>query len=220
MTCGVPQGSVLEPTFGMSYDKLLRTHLPEGTSLVGFADDVTLTEVNRTSENFKAATNMALRVIEDWMINHEIELPHAKTGAIMLTRKWAYTQPRILVEGHQVMLSRFVRYLGVTLDSKLTFTRYTRAASASAIKAPKVIGRLMPNVGGPSVTKRRLLTGVVMNILLYAALIWAPTGLEYRVNRYALDKALRLKELRIIRGYRTISVEAFLFLAGIPPGDL
>lgn len=65
----------------------------------------------------------------------------------------------------------------------------------------------MPNVDGPSVAKRRLFANVTVSKLLYAAPVWA-------------NRALRLVALRVIRGYRTVSAEAILFLTEILPGDL
>lgn len=79
-------------------------------------------------------------------------------------------------------LTKSVKYLGVTLDSKLTFTQHIRAASTFTGKAAQAIGRLMPNVVCPSVGKRRLLASVVANKLLYAVAVWVSSGLKFRVN--------------------------------------
>lgn len=77
---------------------------------------------------------------------------------------------------------RAVKYLGVTLDSKLSFTRHIRAVSASAAVSARAIGRLMPNVSGPSVAKRRLLAAVVSSKLLYAAPVWATRAVALKCN--------------------------------------
>lgn len=46
------------------------------------------------------------------------------------------------------------------------------------------------------------------------------SGLRFRINCEALNKALRLTALRITRCYRTVSTPATLFLAEVPPEDV
>lgn len=78
----------------------------------------------------------------------------------------------------------------------------------------------MPNVSGPSVDKRRLLASVVTNKLLYAAPVWIWSGLRFRINCKALDRALRLGAVRITRCYCMVSTPAAFFLAEVPPGNV
>lgn len=52
---------------------------------------------------------------------------------------------------HTVEVKRAIKYLGVTLDAKQTFVLHLRAVSGTAVWAAKVIGRLWPNIGEPSV---------------------------------------------------------------------
>lgn len=164
---------------------------PDGASLIGFTNDITLIVGDHTTEDLEMATDWALTIIEGWMSEHGIKLANSKTEAVMLTEKWAYRQPNVFSAGHHVRLLRSVKYLSVTLDSKLTYTQYIKAASPSAIKAVKTVGRPVTNVDGPSVSKKRLLTNVAISKLLYAALIWTRTGLQYQINRRTLDRALR-----------------------------
>lgn len=77
------------------------------------------------------------------------------------SRKMAYRKPVLTSRNLTVEIGRTVRYLGVLLDSKLTFAPYLRVTSAAVTRAAKAIGRLMSNVGGPTTMKRRLLSTVV-----------------------------------------------------------
>lgn len=181
---------------------------------MGFADDVASVAVNHITEDIEWVTNEALEIVDAWVGEHGLELAHAKTKAVVL--KWAYRQPELFSGGVGILVKRAVKYLGVTLD----FTRHIRTVSASAAASARAIGHLMPNVGGPTVMKRRLLGSVVTSRLLYATPVWATRASRYNVNRITLGRAQRRAALRITRCYRTVSTETAAFLAEIPPVDL
>ncbi|KAL4089772.1 hypothetical protein QTP88_024743 [Uroleucon formosanum] len=161
-----------------------------------------------------------LDAIDGWMGAHGLQLARHKTEAIMLTKKWAYRDPVFVVGGHTVPLLRKLRYLGLHLDSHLSFSGHFTTVSGKASQAALAIGRLMPNLGGPSQSKRTLLMSVVNSRLLYACPTWAERACKYAICRNLMIRAQRIAALRVTRAYRTVSAEAALFLAGNPPGDL
>lgn len=221
MLCGVLQSSVLGMTlWNMFYDELLRLNLPDGASTIGFADDLTLLVVNHTAEGLEAATNQALAMINDWVTNKRMALAHQKTETVVLTRKWAFTQPVFRLGGHQFSLKRAIKYLGLTLDSKLTFTSHVMSDSASATASTKAIGRFFPNVGGPSMTKRLLLASMVQARLLYAVPVWAERVVKFKTDMTMMNRSLRLAAIRVSRCYRTVFMPAALLLASLPPANL
>lgn len=75
----------------------------------------------------------------------------------------------------------------------------------------------MPNVGDPSMAKRRLLAMVVSSRLLYAAPVWATRAGKFKCNSAMLGKVKRLVALRITRCYRTVSTAAAFFFGGDTP---
>lgn len=113
-----------------------------------------------------------------------------------------------------------MKYFGVILDAKGTFAPHLKAASAAVVDTAMAVGRFMPNIGGPSSAKRRLLVSVVNSKLLYVAPTWCSSALKFDVNHGVLIKAQRLIEIRVAQCYRTASVAAALRLVEIPPGDL
>jgi len=143
-----------------------------------------------------------------------------KSEAVVLTRKHSYADPELYVEGHAIPVKSAIRYLGVELDSRLSFTRHIAAASRKATESAKAIGRLMPNVGGPSQSKRALLGSVTNSKLLYASPIWAPVGIKTAKNRNEMARAQRTTALRTIRAYRTVSADASSVLSCMLPADL
>lgn len=91
-----------------------------------------------------------------------------------------------------------------------------KKAEATALE----VARLMPNFGGPSFQKRKLLMSVAASKLLYAAPVWAEGATATGKNRGAMEKINRLAALRQIRAYSTVLAEAATFLAVSPPLDL
>ena len=221
VTCGVPQGSVLGPTlWNTAYDDLLNLNVPPGVQLVGFADDLAVVGRAKTGPQLEDLMNPVLEAIDVWMRGRGLELAHHKSEAVMLTRRWSYTAPRLRLGEHDIALSSEIRYLGVRLDGKMTFVDHVRMAGKKALASATALSRVMPNIKGPGQWKRRLLGSVVESQLLYAAPVWADTVAASARSVRLLVRPQRAIALRVIRAYRTVSDEAALVLAYMPPANL
>ncbi|KAF0757505.1 Uncharacterized protein FWK35_00017152 [Aphis craccivora] len=221
VTCGVPQGSVLGPTlWNVAYDSLLSLAVPSGVQLVGFADDLAVVGRAASAMLLEQRVNKVLTDIDNWMSSHGLELAHQKSEALMLTKRLAYTPPRLTIGGHAIAIKQDIRYLGVRLDTRMTFVSHVRNAADKAIKSATALSRLMPNLGGSGQWRRRLLASVVESQLLYAAPVWGDRVRASARTVALLVRAQRLIALRVIRAYKTVSDEAALLLAGMPPVDL
>jgi len=108
----------------------------------------------------------------------------------------------------------------VQLDTKVSFVKHVTLVAAGAKRAAVALGRLMPNVGGPSQSKRSLLMSVVHSRLLYGSPVWAESVQGVRKSEEALLQAQRTAALRVARCYRTVSDMAALVLARMPPAFL
>jgi len=87
-------------------------------------------------------------------------------------------------------------------------------------KAANALSRLLPNIGGPNASIRRLYTNVVHSIALYAAPVWAAEMEATPYIKTLMRRAQRRVAQRIVRAYRTTSYAAATALAGIPPLEL
>lgn len=134
-----------------------------------------------------------------------------------MVRKRRYDDPPITVDGHPILPSPGITYLGVRLDKCGHFTVHAEAAAKKAETTAVAVARLMPNVGGPSLLKRRMLMTVAVSRVLYAAPVWAGGSVMTDKAKRALDRVNRLASLRLIRAYRSVSGEAAAFLAASAP---
>ena len=105
------------------------------------------------------------------------------------------------------------------LDRRLSFGEHLKIAAAKAIKCGVNLARLMPNIGGPSEAKMRLVASVVHSKLLYAAPVWANALQNHAIQR-RLFSAQKLVALRIVSAYRNVSTSGVLVRASVPPVDL
>lgn len=80
--------------------------------------------------------------------------------------------------------------------------------------------RILPNIGGPSPAKRKLLAGVVLCQLLYAAPAWASAVVKREHCLKHLRAAYRRAALRVTMAYRTTSYEAATMLSSMTSIDL
>ncbi|KAE9531508.1 hypothetical protein AGLY_010714 [Aphis glycines] len=221
VTCGVPQGSVLGPTlWNVAYDSLLKMETPPGVQLVGFANDLTVVGTVVSGQQLEDAINPTLTIIDDWMQSRGLELAHQKSEAVVLSGRRAFVPPCLTIGGLLIPLRNDIRYLGVTLDKRLTFAAHASTVAAKAARSAAALFRLMPNIGGSAQWKNRLLASVEESQLLYAAPVWIPSVTEVAKTRAILIRPQRTAALRVIRSYRTVSDEAALVLACMPPVDL
>lgn len=182
---------------------------------MGFADDIAIVVSDQDIGRLVDKTNVALERISMWLHFRGLEMAPEKTEAMMVTTRRA-GHLEVEVEGIRIALSRKVKYLGVWLDTLLTFGPHVRETAAKAERTVAALTRLMPNIGGPGEFKRRILYHVAQSVILYGAPIWRDA---MGVNTYKniLTSIQRKMTLRVIRAYRTVSAAAAAVLSSIPP---
>jgi len=105
--------------------------------------------VGQTRQLLEDLLNPVLERIVSWMGSRGLQLAHQKSESVMLIRRWAFTPSRLKIGGHVIGITKSARYLGVIVDTKLSFVKHIETVADKAAKTATALSRLMPNVGGP-----------------------------------------------------------------------
>lgn len=217
VTAGAAQGSILGPDlWNITYDDLLRIEMPDGAHLVGYADDVAVVIEARDTEAAQRKLNQVMRRTQQWLAEHSFQLALEKTEVLLLTRKHIPTVIPIQVSNSRQTTQKSIRYLGVNLDSKLSFWTQIHFAATKAGKVTGLLSKLMANIGGPTQSKRKLLMDTTSSILLYGCEVWAD-ALKAKHRRKVLLSVQRTAALRVAHAYRTVSESAIFVISGAIP---
>lgn len=220
VTAGAAQGSILGPDlWNIMYDGILRMEMPHDTFLVGYADDIAVVITARELDEAQNLLSLALRRMLYWMGEHGLSLATEKTEIVLLTRRRIDPVVQLNVNTELIRTKRCVKYLGVRMDSRMTFWDQIAYAAEKAERIVANLSRLMTNVGGPVEGKRRVLMSVTNSVILYGCEIWADALRQKRYRR-KVAAVQRRGALRIASAYRTVSEPAVLVIAGVIPIDL
>lgn len=220
ITSGAAQGSILGPElWNISYDGILRMEMPDDTFLVGYADDIAAVIIARNAQEAQRRLNQVMIRTSSWLDTHGLSLAKEKTEIVLLTRRRIPTIVEMRVGEETVLTKKAVKYLGLHIDTKLTYWEQIRYATEKASKMTILLSRLMANTGGPTQNKRRIVMNVTNAILLYGCEIWAD-ALKRDIYRKQMAAVQRRGALRVASSYRTVSEPAVLVIASVPPIDL
>lgn len=194
---GVPQGSVLGPTlWNVLYDDVMRSCDGIGVELLCYADDlVAVIKADKVEETVDLG-NRALAAIKWWMDANELEMAPEKTSSVVFS--WSVKHIRDIaftIGEHVTQPAKHVKYLGVTLDFSLTFSKHVESITEKADNIMKILTILLRNTTGPSMSKRKVLAGALQNAITYAAPAWVdPLQIKRNVQRLrAHQRAMTLR---------------------------
>jgi hypothetical protein len=164
--------------------------------------------------------NDALELVLQWCRDRKLAIQPNKTEAVVFTRKTTPLHLLITAANVNAQISPSMKYLGVYFDSKLTWHAHLDFNTA---KLHRLHGHLLQCLRatwglGPDAL-RHLYIGAIEPALTYGCSSWG----NVVTKQWARTKLLsiqRLFALRITRGFRTVSTEASLLLAGLIPIDL
>ena len=219
-TRGCPQGGVLSPLlWSLVIDELLTELTDQGYEVIGFADDLVIMVRGYVDSILSNRLQSALNHAMKWCKDANLSINPMKTVVIPFTRrrKLSLTEPRM---GEvTIKFSEDIKYLGVTLDSKLLWNSHIKRTKEKAVKAlmacRSVVGQRW---GLKPAMMRWIYLMVVRPMVNYASFVW------WRKSREATTFAILQKIQRLacllttgaMKSAPTVALEAMLDLPPLP----
>ncbi len=222
LTKGTPQGGVLSPlAWNLAFESFLKLFEKGPVKACGFADDAGLVTTGDSPLLLKIRMQEALDETLNWGRRHGLQFSAPKTVVLLVTHRRKYfLPPPLQMDGVSIPYSTTARYLGVTLDSKLSWRPHCmdkiRKAKMHLARLKSAMGKLW---GCPPKQTRWLYTGIVRPAITYGCIVW----MRVCSQQWFLKEAGRLNRLALLslgnfrRGTPTAGLEIIAYL---PPLDL
>jgi ribonuclease HI len=195
---GTAQGGILSPLiFNFSVDDFLQ--IAELCRILGisFADDGLLATAGPDLDQLLNRLQEALLQVEQWASDCGLRFSTTKTEVVIFTKKSISSlciRP-LLLYNTPIPYVTSTKYLGITLDSKLTFKPHIDDKFKNAKRSLKCLTRVAGKFWGPSPKLTQwIYTGMVRPAFTYASFIWA-----HKTNtKLFKDKSQKLQRLALI----------------------
>ena len=219
---GTPQGGVMSIIFwNLEPDDLLDRFPRVHPSMINaFADDIVDLVSGIDISTIEDRLQQDARVMERWAASCGLGFSASKTKLMVFTRKKYVRDPKVTINNVQVEVVSTFKYLGVTFDSKLTWSNHIqnicRKANLVMMQARKVMGR---NWGLKPKYARWMYISLVRPILTYGCLVWLNCAYKpTHIKR--LEKVQRRGCLASLNAMRTTATQALEVILNIRPIDI
>ena len=165
---GLPQGSSVSPLLFNIYISGVHEAGEGGGSVrsLSFVDDVTWVAQGRSVQEVRAKLEAAARRAIGWGGTNGVSFEAGKTEAILFSRNRRHWRDRgherIRIGDHRIPFNaRATRWLGIYLDSRLSFTEHTRVSARKARAAERRLTSMVARHGVPPLSARHLQEAIV-----------------------------------------------------------
>ena len=224
MKYGVPQGSVLGPLLFLIYINDLHQAILF-SNVHHFADDTNLLVVGKTLKKIQKQINIDLKFLCKWLKANKISLNASKTELIIFRdpKKKSCHELKIKIDGKKLIPSKFVKYLGIFIDSHLNWHTQETAVSTKLSRAIGMLYKIRHFVD--HATLRMIYYGIFSSILMYGCQIWGQNNSITNKLQILQNKALRainfkpsrasasplFKTCKILKLADNVNLQNFLF---------
>ena len=228
---GLPRGSPVSPILFLLFPEPL---FNSSRRLYGYADDVAILSTGTSLDQSAERSGKAATKVAAWCAENGLAIADNKTEVQHFVRTLPRSRPvsalpSVLFRGVPVQANQSTRWLGVYLDTKLSFRPHVETWSARALNVCHHIRRLANTRRGiPAHLLRTAALAAVLPVLLYGAQVWwrgstrtsarntqVKTRMGHLVDR--IGRVLLALARCIMPVYRTTPKAALLRESGILP---
>ena len=191
---GLPQGGVCSAKFWLiAFDyaiQIINRYQIEGN---GYADDCAALAGGKRIDSILRKLQKMLNELSTWGKNCGLHFNPDKSVAVLFTRRRKTPPFTLKLDGKDIEYKQEVKYLGVTLDAKLHWTKHINDRVSKSKRFLAHVAAITRNNWGPKPKLMRwAYLSVVRPMLCYGSMIWghrAPAlqAKLRRVNRMAIN---------------------------------
>ena len=141
---------------------------------VGYADDCCILMGGTNQSHMISRVQRAVNKLILWGSTCGLRFNHSKTVIILFAKNNKTFRRHIKIDGNDIPYSQQVKYLGLTLDSKLSWLPHIKGKARSCKRFLFMVAQIAKDAYGPSPKIMRwTFHCVVCPMLTYGALCWA-----------------------------------------------
>ena len=187
ISCGVPQGSVLGPLLFLIYINDL-PNISEVLKFYLFADDTNIYYEAESTKKLETVINKELKKLYTWLNVNRLSLNIEKTNFIVFHPYNKPIKELITLKIHKKAISEkdHIKYLGVMIDSTLTWKSHIDKVSKSISRALGLLYKIRPFVNNKIL--KMLYYSLIFSHLIYAIEVWGSADNTYLDRIFMLQK--------------------------------
>ncbi|GFW13333.1 RNA-directed DNA polymerase from mobile element jockey [Trichonephila clavipes] len=192
ISAGVPQGALLSPTlFNIYVNDIPRTSF---STICLYADDTAILVQNANLQMLAHQLHKHLARLEHWLSTWKIALNVEKTEAVFFSRNIKKKPPNIYIQNKHIPWSQSTKYLGVTLDKRLTFRHLIKLRKNFRISVAKIYPLISRNSFLSLRNKLLIYMQILRPTLIYACPIWGHAA-HSNINQIEIAQNLILRTI-------------------------